>query len=307
MGKGLDDGQALLRLANFDHGLTEGLSEIVGHDLGGLADADSVIENPLGDPQDVGLLPHGASAAEFAGPLVSVLVLQVGIAHGDIRLAGGQPGHRGAVRIGLDHMGQIADSFAVVFIEPQGGIDVAGGGGGAHDGPGSARQLLPGQLIPGVDLGGQGLALLAGTGQEDGAVIGGHLPGIGAGGAVVPVGGILRIFAVSGPQGRQQHIAVITVQGVGAAGDEAHIGASGGEGLAHGLVGGAYGELDILYVVALFQELLLQHTAQGLGGGHDDLGGIIGCEGDVQLLHHHRPLRLRSRGGGRFLLGTAGG
>ena len=68
------------------------------------------------------------------------------------------------MRIGLHNVVKVADALAVVLLKPQAGIDVAGGGGGAEDGPCSAVEVIPCQLLAVVDLGQQRLALFAGAG-----------------------------------------------------------------------------------------------------------------------------------------------
>ena len=232
------------------------------------------------------------------------------VGHHHVHLTGGQTGHGSGVRVRLDHVLQIADALAVVLLEPQAGIDVAGGGGGAEDGPGGAVEIVPGQIFAGVDLGLQCLTLFAGTGQNDTAVIGAHILGVFLNSAVVPVGGVLGILVDGIAQRGEQHIAVIGEQDVVAAGDEADVGAAGAEGLAHSGVAGAHGHVDVLHVIALFQELCLKQLLQRLRGGGDLIRVGVGGEGDFQrgdLLHAGRVgvTVVICRGG--LLTGTAGG
>ena len=192
------------------------------------------------------------------------------------------------MRVRLDHVLQIADALAVVILEPQAGIDVAGGGGGAEDGPGGAVEIIPGQFFTGVDLGLQFLTLFAGTGQNDAAVIGAHILGVFLDGAVIPVSRVLGILVDGIAQSGEQHIAIVGEEDVVAAGDEADVGAAGAEGLAHGGVAGAHGHVDILHVIALFQKLCLKQLLQRLRGGGDLVRIGVGGEGDLQrgdLLH----------------------
>ena len=187
--------------------------------------------------------------------------------------------------VALHHIVQIADPLTVVLLQPQGGIDVPGGGGGIQHRPGGAVQVVPGQLLPGVDLGEQLLALLAGTGQQDTAVVSAHVLCVLLDGAVVPVGGVLRVLVDGIAQGGQQHIAVVGEEHIVAAGDEAQVRAARAEGLAHGGVAGAHGHVDLAHVVALFQQLCLQQLLQRLRGLGDEVGVRIGRKCDFQRVH----------------------
>lgn len=76
---------------------------------------------------------------------------------------GGEAREGAGVGIGLHGAAQIRDALAVVILQPQGGVDVARGGRGAHDAPVGAVKVLPGQLFAVVDLGGKLLTLIGGT------------------------------------------------------------------------------------------------------------------------------------------------
>ena len=188
------------------------------------------------------------------------------------------------MRVRLDHVLQIADALAVVILEPQAGIDVAGGGGGAEDGPGGAVEIIPGQLFTGVDLGLQLLTLFAGTGQNDAAVIGAHILGVFLDGAVIPVSRVLGILVDGVAQSGEQHVAIVGEEDVVAAGDEADVRAAGAERLAHGGVACADGHVNILHVIALFQQLRLEQRLERFGRRRDLIGVRIRGERDLQTL-----------------------
>ena len=77
---------------------------------------------------DAGLLPDGAFTAELGVPALGIVAAGVGIGHEDVDLTGSETGEGAGVGIGLHGAGEIRDALAVVILQPQGGIDVAGGG-----------------------------------------------------------------------------------------------------------------------------------------------------------------------------------
>ena len=183
--------------------------------------------------------------------------------------------------VGLHHVFKVADALSVIVLEPQAGIDVAGSRSGAQHGPGGAVQVIPGQFFPVIDLGQQLLSLFGGTGQDDAAVVGAHVLRVFLNGAVIPVGRLFRVLVDGIAQGSKQYITVIGEQNIVAAGDKADVGTAGTEGLAHGRVAGADGHVDLLHIIALFQELCLQQLLQRLGG-RDDLVRV-GVRGERDL------------------------
>ena len=116
------------------------------------------------------------------------------------------------VGVGLHGALQVRDALAVVILQPQGGIDVAGGGRGAHDAPVGAVQVLPGQLFAGVDLLHQLLALVRGAGDEQGAVGNGLLVGSLGGLAVIPVLGVVGILAQTVAGRGQDDLCAVVIQ-----------------------------------------------------------------------------------------------
>ena len=171
-----------------------------------------------------------------------------------------------------------------MILQPQGGIDVTGGRRGAHDAPVGAVQILPGQLLTGVDLLHQLLTLVRGAGDEQGAVGHGLLVGSLGGLTVVPVLGIVGILAQAVAGSGQNDLSAVIVQHIGAAGNQTHIDGTGLQAFAHRLVGGADSDLHIAHFVAQLGQLVLQHLLQGLGSG-DDLLRLAGRhESDLQRL-----------------------
>ena len=171
-----------------------------------------------------------------------------------------------------------------MILQPQGGIDVAGGGRGAHDAPVGAVQVLPGQLFAGVDLLHQLLALVRGAGDEQGAVGNGLLVGSLGGLAVIPVLGVVGVLAQAVAGSGQNDLGAVVIQHIGAAGDQTHVDGAGLKALAHGLIGGADSDLHVAHLIALLGQLVLQHLLQGLGNGNDLLRLAGGHERDLQGL-----------------------
>ena len=179
-------------------------------------------------------------------------------------------------------MGQVGDVLIEVLLEPQGGVDVPGGRGGVGHAPVGAAHVLPGEGLAGVDLGGQLLALRGGAGDHQGPVAGDLLSGGLGGGVIVPILGVVGIDGQAIPGGGEQHITAVVVEHVGAAGDQAHIGSAGGQGLANRLVAGTHGDVHLAHVVAQLSQLIGEHLLQGFGGGDDLVRLAGGDEGDTQ-------------------------
>ena len=171
-----DDLLALVGLGNLDERLAERLAEIlVGHEVGVLAVGDHVIVDALGHTDDARLLDHGGRAAELLLPDGRVLDADMAIGDHHVSLTGGQTRERRAVRVGLHHVIQIGNGLAIVLLQPEARVDVAGRGRRGEHGPGRAVEIVPRQLLAGVDLLEQLLPLRARAGQNDRAVIGRHV------------------------------------------------------------------------------------------------------------------------------------
>ena len=215
-------------------------------------------------------------------------------AHSDINLTGCQTCHRGSVGIGLHNIVQIADGFAVIGLQPQAGVNVSGGGGGTHHSPSSAVQIFPSQFLAVVDFAQQLLTLCAGTGQNNGTVVGAGFIGELFQSSVIPICGVFGILIDAVTQCGNQNIAVIGEQHIVAAGNEADICAAGAERLAHSGIAGAHGHVDILNIIALFQQLFLQQGFQRLGSSQNGVGIRVGGERNVQRFHGSGGFRVRS-------------
>ena len=218
-----------------------------------------------------------------------------------VSLTGGQTRERRAVRVGLHHVIQIGNGLAIVLLQPEARVDVAGCGRRGEHGPGRAVEIVPRQLLAGVDLLEQRLTLGARTGQNDRAVVGRHVLCVFLDGAVVPVGGVVGVLVDAVAQRRQQHVAVIGKQDIVAAGDEADVRAAGAERLAHGGVARTDGHVDVLHVIALFEELRLEQRLKRLGRCRDLVGVRIRRERDLQALD-----RLCAAAAAAVLLAAAG-
>ena len=181
-------------------------------------------------------------------------------------------------------MVQIGNGLAVVLLQPEARIDVAGCRRRGEHGPGRAVEIVPRQFLTGVDLLEQLLPLRARAGQNDRAVVSRHVLRVFLDGAVVPVGGVIGVLVDAIAQCRQQHVAVIGKQDIVAAGDEADVRAAGAERLAHGGVARADGHVDILHVIALFQQLRLEQRLERFGRRRDLVGVRIRGERDLQTL-----------------------
>ena len=179
-------------------------------------------------------------------------------------------------------MGQVGDVLIEVLLEPQGGVDVPGGRGGVGHAPVGTAHVLPGEGLAGVDLGGQLLALRGGAGDHQSPVAGDLLGGGLGGGVVVPILGVVGVDRKAVPGGGKQHVAAVVVEHVGAAGNQAHIGGAGRQGLAHRLIAGAHGDVHLTHVIAQLGQLISEHLLQGLGGGDDLVRLPGGDEGDTQ-------------------------
>ena len=198
-------------------------------------------------------------------------------------------------------MVEIRNGLAVVLLQPEARIDVAGRGRRGEHGPGRTVEIVPRQFLAAIDLCQQRLTLGARTGQNDRAVVGGHVLRVLLERAVVPVGGVLGVLVDAIAQRRQQHVAVIGKQDVVAAGDEADVRAAGAERLAHGGVARTDGHVDVLHVIALFEELRLEQRLKRLGRCRDLVGVRIRRERDLQALD-----RLCAAAAAAVLLAAAG-
>ena len=199
-------------------------------------------------------------------------------------------------------MVQIGNGLAVVLLQPETRIDVAGCRRRGEHGPGRAVEIVPRQFLAGVDLLEQLLPLRARAGQDDRTVVGRHVLRVFLDGAVVPVGGVIGVLVDAIAQCRQQHVAIIGKQDVVAAGDEADVRAAGAERLAHGGVARADGHVDVLHVIALFQQLRLEQRLERFGRRRDLIGVRIRGERDLQTLD-----RLGATAGFSGVLLTAAG
>ena len=162
-----------------------------------------------------------------------------------------------------------------MILQPQGGIDVTGGGRGAHDAPVGAVQVFPSQLFAVINLSEQLLTLIGGAGDHESTIGNSLLFGSFGGLAIVPILGVIGILAEAVTGGSEDDLGAVIVQNIGAAGDEANIDGTGFQTFADCLVGGADGDLNFADLVAFFGQLFLEHCLQGLGDG-DDLGGLTG-------------------------------
>ena len=145
-----------------------------------------------------------------------------------------------------------------MILQPQGGIDVTGGGRGAHDAPVGAVQILPGQLLAVVDLGSQLLTLVGGTGNNQRAVGDRLLVGRLGGLTVVPVLGVVGVLVQAVAGGGQDDLGAVVIENIGAARDQADVDRTGLKALADGFVGGADGDLDLADLIALLGQLVLE-------------------------------------------------
>ena len=279
-----DDFLTGIGVADIDERLLQRGDQVGIHDLGVLADRDGVVVDGSGDADNVGLLPDAAFAAELGIPALGIVAAGVSVGHQHVHLTGGQTGKGAGVGVGLHGALQIGNALAVVILQPQSGIDIAGGRGCAHDAPVGAVQILPGQFLAVVDLGGQLLTLVGGAGDHQSAVGHGLLVGSLGGLTVVPVLGIVGILAQAVAGSGQDDLCAVIVQHIGTAGDQAHVDGTGLQALAHSLVGRADGDLHVAHLVALLGQLVLQHLLQRLGHGDDLLGLAGGHEGDLQRL-----------------------
>ena len=180
-------------------------------------------------------------------------------------------------------MAQIGNALSVVLLEPEGGIDVACGGRGAHDAPVGAVKVLPCELFTVVDLCGKLLALFRGAGDKQCAVGDRLAVGSLGGLSVVPVFGVVGVLAQAVAGGGQDDVAAVVIEDIGAAGHtQAHINGAGAQALAHGLIGGAHGDIHFTHIIALLCQLVLQQLLERLGDG-DDLIRLSGRdESDAQ-------------------------
>ena len=71
------------------------------------------------------------------------------------------------MRVGLHHVVQIGNGLAIVLLQPEARVDVAGRGRRGEHGPGRAVEIVPRQFLTGVDLLEQLLPLRARAGQND--------------------------------------------------------------------------------------------------------------------------------------------
>ena len=188
------------------------------------------------------------------------------------------------MRVRLHHVIQIGDGLAVVLLQPEARIDVAGRGRRSEHGPGRTVEIVPRQLLAGVDLCQQFLTLRTRAGQNDRAIVGRHVLRVFLNRAVVPVSRVRGVLVDAVAQCSQQHVAVIGKQDIVAAGDEADVRAAGAERLAHGSVARADGHVDILHVIALFQQLCLEQRLKRFGRRRDLIGIRIGGKRDLQAL-----------------------
>ena len=266
-----DDLFAFLGIADVDEGLTQSLLEIIVHDGRGLADADGVIVNSGSDANHSGVIPDAVGHAVLGCPLILIVPAGVGIGAEDVHLTGGQTGEGTAVGVRLHRVGQVGDILVEVLLEPQRGVDVSGRRGGIGHTPVGTAHVLPGEGLASVDLGGQLLALLRGTGDHQGTVAGDLLSGRLGGGVVVPVLGIIGVNGQAVTGGGQQHVAAVIVEHIGAAGDQAHIGGTGGQSLAHCLIAGAHGDVHLANIVPQRRQFIGEHLLQGFGSGNDFL------------------------------------
>ena len=266
---------AFFGVADVDEGILQSGLELIGHDLRGLAHADSIVVNGRSYTNDIGFVPDGSSAAVLALPLVGIVTTDIGIGYQHIHLTRSQTGHSAAVGIRRNCIGQVSNALAIVLLEPQSRIDVTSRRRGRHYAPLGAVQIVPGQFLTGIDLGTQLLTLLRRTSNNQGTIgyslIGGSFGGL----VVVPVLGTVRINAQTVTGGSQDYFGAIVIQYIGTAGDQTYIGCTGRKALAYGFIAGTNCDLHIAYIVAFLRQLGLEHLLEGLGSS-DDLIGFPG-------------------------------
>ena len=86
-------------VADVDEGILQSGLELIGHDLRGLAHADSIVVNGRSYTNDIGFVPDGSSTAVLALPLVGIVTTDIGIGYQHIHLTRSQTGHSAAVGI----------------------------------------------------------------------------------------------------------------------------------------------------------------------------------------------------------------
>ena len=281
-----------------DEALLQSVDQLGGVVGAFLGNGNGVVVDAVGNADDVQLIPDGVGTAHtlLAGlvllidgqrPGSFVVVTAVGVADNDVHLLSSSVGESGAVAgIQRNDVGQVGDLLAVVVLhQPQSGVDVTGGGRGLLNGPGSLVQIFPGQLLTGVDLGGQLLAVGRGSCVDQRTVVG-DLRAILLGGVgfAVPVSGVLAVVGQAVTGSGQNDIGIVGVQGVGAAGQPAQIDGTGGHGLTGGVIAGADSDVNFVDVVAQLCHLGLDQLGQVLSAGNDDVGVLGGNELQSQLV-----------------------
>ena len=166
-----------------------------------------------------------------------------------------------------------------MILQPEGRVDVTGGRGILQHSPVGLGEVIPGELLARVDLGGQLLAVSGRRGVDQGAIEG-DLRAVleGLVGLAVPGLGILAVVGKTRAGGGQDDVHIVAEQRVGAARQPAQIDGAGGHGLAGRLVVGADGDVDILHVVALLEQRGLEQLRQILGAGDDHVSVLGGDE-----------------------------
>ena len=279
-----------------------------------LGDGDGVVVDARGHADDVQLIPDGIGAAHaglaglvgLAGgqsPSGLVIVAAVGVADDDVNRFGGSLSERVAIAGQRDDVRQIGDLLLVVILQPEGRINVAGGRRILQHSPVGLGEVIPGELLARVDLGGQLLAVSGRRGIDQGAIEG-DLRAVleGLVGFAVPGGRILAVVGQARAGSRQDDVHIVAEQRIGAARQPAQINGAGGHGLAGRLVVGADGDVDVLHVIALLEQRGFEQLRQVLGAGDDDVsvlggdelklegavdGNSVGQSGDGEDAHQH--------------------
>ena len=134
-------------------------------------------------------------------------------------------------------------------------------------------EVLPGELLTGVDLGCKFLAVLGRSCVDEGAVVG-DLRAVLLGGVcfAVPVGGVGAVVGQTVTGSGQDDVNVVGVESVGATGQPAEVDGACGHGLAGSVVAGADGDVNFVNVIAKLGHLGLNELGQILGAGNDNVG-----------------------------------
>ena len=159
-----------------------------------------------------------------------------------------------------------------MILQPEGRVDVTGGRRILQHSPVRLGEVVPSQLFAGVDLRGKLLAVSGRRGVDEGAIEG-DLRAVlqGLVGVAVPGLGVFAVVGQTRTGSGQDNIHVVAEQRVGAARQPAQIDGAGSHRFASRFVVGADRDVDVLHVIALFEQRSLEQLRQVLGAGDDDV------------------------------------